>query len=896
MSLDRARQALSHAHRSGSRLAIALTLALASLAVVSPIPAQGRASTRSHVRTPSRLASRHAGAATHTARHTSGHATTRTSRTARPKPTRLTATSVKGSSGSSSGKPGGTVKTKPSSPGETTEPAKGHGKGEPGTGAGGLPVEEGSLLSDPIDPRFLTKDPFGFTSFWIQPWRAYFDTWPGSTLLNSLGINFNVGPEKAEAVAQLLQESGFKLARKEIPWGAMSYEEPTKFKTQPRIEAILLALKRHDLRPLILLNANSGEPDPAKTITLSTTATAYPGAMTVRLNAASAAMVVPGKTGFEGLTWGSGPDVLITSVNGEGIATLSRPLRWTLTAGKHYAMTLRYAPFQSPTLPNGQPNPVYQETMTGWLGYVKAVTAEASRIFGPGGYDLEVWNELTFGSQFLNYEHYYQPADSRTSEAEEAAEAQNAPGAPEDAETEESSAARADGAELESLEGEAEAGEAEEAAAPSAAARTTTKTSLVEEGAAGEQGPERKDATKASINDKLTKTITNKLLKETVAWVRNPANGIGAGVGITDGFASQTPFPSGAYAPIGLTALSKHLYNGARELPAEYVEKRLKPLNAQGFRDTAGGKGFTPLFVPHYQELFPEYFLTALSTETLVRDIAPITTDIYGLPHGREVGPVGGGPVQKWMTEYNLTPGRGHVVEADGVTPSTQPLTPADRAHFEAKALLRSLVALVGKGLSREYFFAAGPGPLSLISPAFYAALEAHPETYPGAALGGATMSAFRELMARFQGPGPEGQARQLKLLSIAQEGNHAQFQGDGTSAHPSLYDRDMLAVLPFQTSPTRFVIPVYVMTEDLLMLYEPGQPSSDVQRFDLPAESFTVTLGDLPAGGAAPKVSSYDPLRHEYTPARLLSRSGETAQFEVAATDYPRLLTLEYE
>ena len=26
---------------------------------------------------------------------------------------------------------------------------------------------------------------------------------------------------------------------------------------------------------------------------------------------------------------------------------------------------------------------------------------------GPNGYDLEVWNELSFGSQFLNSEAYY---------------------------------------------------------------------------------------------------------------------------------------------------------------------------------------------------------------------------------------------------------------------------------------------------------------------------------------------------------------------------------------------------------------------------------------------------------------------------------------------------------
>jgi len=92
-------------------------------------------------------------------------------------------------------------------------------------------------------------------------------------------------------------------------------------------------------------------------------------------------------------------------------------------------------------------------------------------------------------------------------------------------------------------------------------------------------------------------------------------------------------------APLGMTALSKHLYNGAKEFPAEYHEKHLRPLNALGVRDTENMKGFTPLFVPSFQSIFPEYFLSAIPTETLVRDIAPITTQIYGLNHGREVAP-----------------------------------------------------------------------------------------------------------------------------------------------------------------------------------------------------------------------------------------------------------------
>jgi hypothetical protein len=224
-------------------------------------------------------------------------------------------------------------------------------------------------------------------------------------------------------------------------------------------------------------------------------------------------------------------------------------------------------------------------------------------------------------------------------------------------------------------------------------------------------------------------------------------------------------------------------------------------------------------------------------------------------------------------------------------------LTQADHAHFQAKSLLRDLVAMVGKGFSRDYFFHAAqhPGQLNIVGREFWESLDKDPNSFPGDSAGGETLTGFRNMLSRFQGPGPTGGARQLKLESITQEGNHAQFQGDGTAAHPSLYDRDVLAMFPFQSSPTRFVIPVYVMTRDLLTLYEPEAAQTDVRRYDLPQENFRITLGNLPATEEPPTVSAYDPLRDQETPARLVSREGSTATFEVAATDYPRLLTLQY-
>ncbi len=88
---------------------------------------------------------------------------------------------------------------------------------------------------------------------------------------------------------------------------------------------------------------------------------------------------------------------------------------------------------------------------------------------------------------------------------------------------------------------------------------------------------------------------------------------------------------------------------------------------------------FAPLFVPGYQSLFPEYYLAATQTETIVRDLAPITTEVYGLAHGRNVGPPGGAPLQKWMTEYNLSLHNATVMGPDETTPTPTSSPPPTR-------------------------------------------------------------------------------------------------------------------------------------------------------------------------------------------------------------------------
>jgi hypothetical protein len=665
----------------------------------------------------------------------------------------------------------------------------------------------GGVLTDPIDPANLTRVPFGRRSFWLQPWRSYLDTWPASRLREALGINFNVTPAEADGTARLLASSGFQLARVEISWNQLSYEDPGEFADEASLREKLVALREHGLRPLILLNANSGGPAPAEPLTLTTVAPAPAGARSVQLDQGSAAAVVPGRTGFAGLSFGGNPDVLITAVGEDGLATLSRPLPAVLGAGPHAGSTLRYGPFGPPELGDGDPNPEFQRTLAGWLEYVDAVTGEATSVFGPSGYDLEVWNELSFGSQFLDERSYYSPR-------------------------------RVEG----------------------------------------------------------SGSVTRELLRATVAHLRDPENGVSPEVGISDGFASQTPFASGGDVPVGTTALSKHLYRGPQYFPRTATIDGVRPVDALGSSDsTTGSAPFTPRFTPDFASALPEYFLTATQTETLVRDLSPTTSTIYGVPHGRDVGPAGGAPTAVWMTEYNLNTKTLMPVPSGHQDQYIGTLNSAQEERVQAEIVLRSLVAMVAKGLAREYFYAAAHNPgYDLISDRFMAALGADPESYPGDSLGGETTAALPRLLARFDGPGPVGPARQLRLTSIAQAGNHAVWAGDGSAAHPDLYDRDLLAVFPFQAAPRRFVVPVYVMTPNLTTVWDPTAPASSPTRFDLPDERFRITLANLPQSADPPRVSAYDPMRDEATPARFVSREGDRAVFEVAATNYPRLLTID--
>jgi hypothetical protein len=642
------------------------------------------------------------------------------------------------------------------------------------------PTEGGwHVLATPVDPRQQTRLAFGERSYWLQPWRAYLDTPRAAVMRNALGINFNVSPSVAAPVAKLLAAAGFKRARIEIGWSAMSYDEPSRLADPASFRVLLTALKDSGIRPLILLNANDGNPAPSLRFEARVTTPAAAGATSIEVDPVSARRLVPGLSGFD-VPGGPAAAFIVTSVSLNGTVTLSQPLPVAIPAGAYSARTLRYAPFAAPLTDAGAPNPSFEQTLAGWLDYVGGVTREARSVLGGDGFDVEIWNETTFASNFLEVGNYYRPVPP-------------------------------------SLRG--------------------------------------------------TGSVQDALLAKTVRWLRDPAHGV-AGIGIGDGFASQTPFVSGATAPLGLTAIDKHPYHAnVKQFPQDaslalYARGAPRVVNALG-RVDGGSAG---AFVPTFRAFFPEYYLSALQTEFMERDLSPITTTIGDVPHGRETRPTATAkPPAVWITETNIDP------TGAGL------LTAADKRHLQAKAALRTLSAFVNKGVSAVYFYAATGQLFGMIDP-----------TVSG---GGETMTAIKRFMRAFRGPATIRLRRKLELKAIASRGNWMQFAGDGTAAHPPLYNRDVVGFFPFQTDSHRFVIPVYVMTRDMAKLYAPDAPTSDVKRYDLPPEIYRLAIGGLHTGRLA--ANAFDPLTGAAVPVRVVSTTGHSAVVQIALTDYPQLLVI---
>ena len=669
-----------------------------------------------------------------------------------------------------------------------------------------VPARPMAVLVAPYDRTAqLTGVPFGAHSHWFHPWRAYQETVPASTFLDGTGINFDVdnmpGDVDVDLIVRMLAQHGLRHLRLEIGWGQLDYGTQSHFVHAVVLRQILGAARRYGMRPLILLNAHQGIPCPLLRFARTLAAPARAGDTFVQLTDTRGLVV--GYSGLSDLSGYWAAEAMVTAISGHTVA-LSKPLPRAIGSGRGVIgsgtavpfATLRYRPFG----PLG--THAYSDTIAGWQRYVGVVSGFVEGALGTQGspdkgFDLEIWNELTFGSAFLDINNYDTLRPSAYPPAPDADPV--GPGA----------------------------------------------------------SPVGPGAT----------SIYGNLVAATVSYVAAHL-ALFAGVQISDGFANTIPWPASSREPARIDAISKHPY-----MPRRYY-------NIDGKNDDSGGEALDAFgradrsgFIPSYTALFPEYFAEDIKTETIMRDAGPIATTIRGVAHGRDARIVAGRvlPCPVWITEAGIPPDRNNVTGR------------AAALALKAVTTARYETFYLNKGVTQLDLFGAfgGDPDYGLVQDNFIAYARQH-RTYPGDDMPYTSPSLqVTSRIAAVMRVGLDAtltRTRSLTVDAIGDTHNHDQFVGDGTAAHPTLYDRDVFAFLPYQVNATRFVVPYYVMTRDV--------------RRPLAPERFTIVVAGL--HGAVAAVAAYDPIKDRAVLVTVDGRSPTTLTLTLPTADYPYLLTIQ--
>jgi hypothetical protein len=613
-----------------------------------------------------------------------------------------------------------------------------------------------------------------------MPWRSYHETAPAQWFLNGIGMVVPTAPaSQSPLILEHLARYGVKTVRTEVGWSNITTSGTLSSSANTRLRAFLTACKAHQLRPIILLNAHHGAPGPLTRVNRTVTAAAAAGDTQLTLNNTSGFIV--NYTGLSGVEGYKAAAIFFTAINGNTV-TLSKPLPAAFATGANVLVeTLTYRPFSVPGSAD------YQATVAGWLAYIDAVATVASDALGTTtaadkGFDLEIWNELTFGSDFLNINRYYSPPFATYDES----------------------------------------------------------------------------------------SIWTNLTTATVAHAdAQPARY--SGVRFCDGFGNTIPWRGAGNNAERIRSVSRHPYAyGVTTFPL--ATPRNNPINALGTPAT---------FTPNVTYCFAEYAGSWVETESALRIFAPFRSVYSNAQHGRYSRLTSTKPMYGWFTETGTVP------REIGFT------TPAAALDYKARWLLRCYTFYSNKGLevncpySWEWGF-SGTGGDDLYGAwaqrNFYDYVTSGATTYPAndSIYVSPALRALKRLTDTFKvGITPTldwSRMRPLDVLSISDTHDHIQFEGNGTAAHPTLYNRDCLAILPYQVNPNKFVIPYYVMTRD-------SRPA-------LPPETYTVTLDGI--RGTVATATAYDPLTDTTVPVSLSGRTATTVSITLDATDYPRLLILQ--
>jgi hypothetical protein len=285
------------------------------------------------------------------------------------------------------------------------------------TGPGTIPAPYVTSFDGPqyplvpyISRSFIDSVPKGKGSFVDQPWRGYLETIPANEMLAGIGMNYNP-PQGVDhdALIRDLAAVGVRTLRIEVGWSQLTSEETA---LQPaamtNYKAIFDACKRYGVVPEIILNANDGNPEPLISTSRTLTASAAAGARTLQLGPVSG--LVPSHSGISQLgrdaknaKWPAAGAIFTALNPSSNTVTLSRPLPVALSSGSQVHIdTMKHLPLY----PVGTPQ--FNDTADAWVNYANVVAKQVSAS-GITDFDVEIWNELTFGSRFLDINNYYNP-------------------------------------------------------------------------------------------------------------------------------------------------------------------------------------------------------------------------------------------------------------------------------------------------------------------------------------------------------------------------------------------------------------------------------------------------------------------------------------------------------
>lgn len=712
-------------------------------------------------------------------------------------------------------------------------------------------VTASAHLETPYEDPAQSKVLFGIISYYMQPWRSYMDTWPAQQYAGSEGANWNIDGKYADAMGQLLKETGIRTLRIEIGWGNLDWNDQLPDYCKQRMKPVFDMCRKYGIRPMILLNAHHGGPCPTRDVPVTLVTDARAGDTVLHLT--------PGTRVHEGYT---GPRdsryiaafPLIVKMDPDGTAHLSAALLDAFKAGPLSLVELKYQPFQGETLPNGMLVPACLQTFQGWLNYVETIAAFTQDSLGTAGkpdagFDMEVWNEQTFGANFLNIDNYYDVK-------------------------------------------------------PQYKAQDKSGSVFLYQKSRLPLPTYRPDAI-----TQFHASNCYAILSMTIDYMTDHARQY-PNVKVVSGFANQWPWDSGSGLWPNQAGFSRHYYTGgwqqispthAPNLNSNGLETGVIDALGQfdGTHDNKDWHTVIPgtVFIPTFTMGYPEQTHNGFKTESLSRDVLPDSRYVYFQGHGRYTHNGDYRTAELWQTEVNYDRSQlfNDIIFKDGAIKRDDPRALALDEHLAAKYMLRQYLFHNAKGLKRIYLFALGADPYTfgMFPTRFYAALDASngvltpavramiPEGYGGLAW----------LMKQMDGAEQLAAPRPLKVADVVEYKPRLIWRGDGTPAHPNRWNRDWFTFLPYQLAADRYLVPYYVQTIDQSHVWDKSKGLLDPARWDMPAQEYDVTIANVRGTGAT--VSVIDPITLKQVPVSLVHATSDSLTVHLSAVDYPRFLTI---